>query len=72
MIRFFPSASYVVMWDELLAKSPGEVAAALAEDSPRGRLLRETQPVFGNGLTSREVAAVIADADAPAAPGYPD
>jgi hypothetical protein len=54
------------MWDELLAKSPGEVAAALAEDSPRGRLLRETRPVFGNGLTSREVAELIADADASA------
>ena len=57
---------YVVMWDELLAKSPVEVAAALTEDSPRGQLLRETGPVFGKGLTSREVAELIAHADAPA------
>ena len=47
-------------------KSPVEVAAALTEDSPRGQLLRETGPVFGKGLTSREVAELIAHADAPA------
>ena len=57
---------YVVMWDELLSKSPAEIAAALTEDSPRGRLLRETSPVFGKGLTSRDVAKLIARADAPA------
>ena len=53
------------MWDELLAQSPAAIAAALTEDSQRGRLLRETRPVFGKGLTSREVAELIAHADAP-------
>lgn len=57
---------YVVMWDDLLSKSPAEVAAALTEDSPRERLLRETSPVFGKGFTSREIADLIAHADAPA------
>jgi hypothetical protein len=45
---------------------PARIAAALTEDSPRGRLLRETSPVFGKGLTSRDVAALIEHADAPA------
>jgi hypothetical protein len=45
---------------------PREIAATLTEDSPRGRLLRETRPVFGKGLTSREVAELIAHAVAPA------
>ena len=58
--------TYTVMWHELLARPPAEIAAALIEDSPRGRLLRETRPVFGKGLTSREVAELIAHADAPA------
>jgi hypothetical protein len=40
------------MRDELLAKSPVDVAAALIEDSPRGQLLRETGPVFGKGPRS--------------------
>ena len=54
------------MWQHLLSRPPAEIAAALTEDSPRGRLLRETGPVFGKGLTSREVAELIAHADAPA------
>jgi len=58
---------YALMWQDLLAKSPAEIAAALTEDSPRGRLLRETGPVFGKGLTSRDVADLIANARAPAA-----
>jgi hypothetical protein len=58
--------SYAQMWLELLSRPPDEVAAALIEDSARGRLLRETRPVFGKGLTSREVAALIDRADAPA------
>lgn len=53
---------YVLIWDELLDKPPADIAAALVEDSPRGQLLRETCPVFGTGLTSREVAELIADA----------
>jgi hypothetical protein len=51
---------YAKMWGELLAQPPAEIAAALTEDSPRGRLLRETRPVFGKGLTSREVADLLA------------
>jgi len=51
---------YALMWRELLSWPPAEIAAALTEDSPRGRLLRETAPVFGEGLTSREVADLIA------------
>src|ERR1017187_4561487 len=47
---------YALMWRELLTRSPPEIPAGLTEDSPRGRLLRETAPVFGKGLTSREVA----------------
>jgi hypothetical protein len=46
-------------WIDFL-RPPAEIAAALTEDSPRGRLLRETAPVFGEGLTSREVADLIA------------
>jgi len=58
--------AYVHMWQDLLQRAPAEIAAALTEDSARGRLLRETSPVFGKGLTSREVADLIAQADAPA------
>jgi len=57
---------YTLMWQELLSRPPAEIAAALTEGSPRGRLLRETRPVFGKGLTSRDVAELIAHADAPA------
>ena len=57
---------YTLMWQDLLSRPPAEIAAALTEDSPRGRLLRETSPVFGRGLTSRDVAELIAHADAPA------
>lgn len=56
--------AYAVMWQELLSRPPAEIATALTEDSPRGQLLRETAPVFGKGLTSRDVAALIARADA--------
>ena len=44
---------YALMWQDLLSRPPVEIAAALTEDSPHGRLLRETAPVFGKGLTSR-------------------
>lgn len=59
-------AHYVALWDALLDKPPAEIAAALVEHSPRGCLLRETAPVFGKGLTSPEVADLIAYANAPA------
>src|ERR1700685_765696 len=47
---------YALMWQNLLSTPPAEIAAALTDDSPRGQLLRETAPVFGKGLTSRDVA----------------
>jgi hypothetical protein len=50
---------YAVIWQDLLSRPPAEIAAALTEDSPRGRLLPETRPVFGKGLTSRDVAELI-------------
>jgi hypothetical protein len=56
---------YALMWQELLSRPPDEIAGALIEDSARGRLLRETRPVFGKGLTSREVVELIAHANAP-------
>jgi hypothetical protein len=56
---------YAHIWQELLTRPPSEIAAALTEDSPHGRLLRETRPVFGKGLSSRDVAALIAQADTP-------
>jgi hypothetical protein len=55
---------YTLMWRQLLSQPAAEVAAALIEDSERGRL-RETRPVFGKGLTSREIASLIEQADAP-------
>jgi hypothetical protein len=57
---------YGLMWRELLASPASEIAAALVEDSERGQLLRETRPVFGRGLTSREVAALVEQTDAEA------
>lgn len=57
---------YALMWQDLLSRPPAEIAAALTEDSASGRLLRETAPVFGKGLTSRDVAELIEHADAPA------
>ena len=56
---------YAIMWNKLLARPPSEIAAALVEDTARGQLLRETSPVFGKGITSRDVAELIAHADAP-------
>jgi hypothetical protein len=57
---------YGMIWRELLTKPASEIAAALVEGGERGQLLRETRPVFGRGLTSREVAALVAQADAEA------
>ncbi|WP_158928640.1 hypothetical protein [Acidisphaera sp. S103] len=54
------------MWRALLRRSPAEIAEALVEDTPRGQLLRETRPVFGKGLSSREVVALLEAADAAA------
>jgi hypothetical protein len=46
-------------WLALLDGGAERVAALLEEDSPQGQLARETRPVFGPGLTSREVARLL-------------
>jgi hypothetical protein len=57
---------YGLIWRELLAKPASEIAAAVIEDGEGGQLLRETRPLFGRGLSSREVAALVEQADAEA------
>jgi len=57
---------YTAVWLDLLGRSPADIAAALLADTEQGRLLRETCPVFGKGLTSREVVALMEQADAAA------
>jgi hypothetical protein len=54
------------MWRALLRLPPEEIAAALIADSAHGQLLRETRPVFGKGLSSRDVAAILEAMDAAA------
>lgn len=49
---------YAALWRALLAQPAEEIAQALTEDSERGQLLRETRPIFGRGLTSREITAL--------------
>ena len=56
--------AYALVWRAVLQLLPAEIAAALAEDTARGQALRETRPVFGNGLSSREVVALLVAADA--------
>jgi hypothetical protein len=58
--------TYALAWREVLQLPPAEIAAALVEDTPRGQALRETRPVFGKGLSSREVVALLEAADAAA------
>jgi hypothetical protein len=50
---------YAGMWRDVLKLPPSEIAAALVADTARGQLLRETRPVFGKGLSSREVVALL-------------
>lgn len=54
------------MWRAMLRLPPREIARALVADTERGQLLRETRPVFGRGLSSREVVALLETADAAA------
>jgi hypothetical protein len=58
--------AHALTWRALLQRLPAEIAAALVEDTPRGQALRETRPVFGKGLSSREVVALLEAADAAA------
>jgi hypothetical protein len=39
-------ARYFKMWDELLRGDVADIVRQLLEDTPRGALLRDTQPVF--------------------------
>ena len=50
----------VALWRAVLARPAPEVAALLVEDSPRGQYARETRPVFGRGLSSQDVARLLA------------
>jgi hypothetical protein len=52
---------YAELWLNLLDRPIAEIAARLLADSPEGELLRDTAPVFGKGLTSREIARLIAE-----------
>jgi len=58
--------AYALAWREVLQLPPAEIAAALVEDTARGQALRETRPVFGKGLSSQEVVALLEAADAAA------
>jgi hypothetical protein len=58
--------AHALTWRALLRCDPAEIAAALIEDTPRGQALRETRPVFGKGLSSRQVVALLEAADAAA------
>lgn len=51
---------HALRWREVLRLPAAQVAALLIEDSDRGQALRETRPVFGKGLTSQDVARLIA------------
>jgi hypothetical protein len=51
--------AYGEMWLNLLDLPVAEIAARLLADSPEGDLLRDTAPVFGKGLSPREVARLI-------------
>jgi hypothetical protein len=56
--------TYALMWHAVLQLPPAKIAAALIEDSAYGQALRETRPVFGKGLSSQEVVALLEAADA--------
>jgi hypothetical protein len=55
--------AHALAWREVLQLPPAEITAALVEDTPRAQALRETRPVFGKGLSSQEVAALLGAAD---------
>jgi len=56
--------AYMEMWRAVLRLPPTEIAAGLVADTARRQLLRETRPVFGKGLTSREVVTLLEAAGA--------
>jgi hypothetical protein len=39
-------SQYFAIWEELLRADVSDIVRGLLEDSPRGSLLRDTQPVF--------------------------
>lgn len=52
--------AHVARWRAVLALPAAQVAALLVEDSAEGQALRETRPVFGGGLSSQDVARLVA------------
>lgn len=54
---------YREMWADVLRGSAEDIADALLADSPRGQLLRETQPVFGRGFTAQDVRVLLETLD---------
>lgn len=52
--------AHVALWRAVLALPAAEVAALLVEDSAEAQLLRETRPAFGAGLSSQDVARLLA------------
>lgn len=46
MSRDVSQSQYVALWDKLLRSGVEDIVPRLLEDSPRGALLRDTQPVF--------------------------
>lgn len=52
--------AHVARWRVVLALPAAQVAALLVEDSAEGQALRETRPVFGRGLSSQDVARLVA------------
>jgi hypothetical protein len=56
--------NYAEHWMMLLRLPVSEIAGRLLADTPEGDLLRDTAPVFGKGLTSREIVNLIEHTDA--------
>ena len=52
---------YGEMWMEILDLPVEQIAQRLLADTPEGDLLRDTAPVFGKGLTSREFMKLLND-----------
>lgn len=46
MSKDVAQSEYFRMWDALLQRDVAEIVRSLLEDTPRGALLRDTQPVF--------------------------
>ncbi len=54
---------YAECWMKLLSLPIEDIAGRLLADTPEGDLLRDTAPVFGRGLTSREIVKLSEGSD---------